>query len=167
MIQPNHHKLLLGAAAVADFEQTKIKAVRGTSTTSSLLEQMLGDPRRQAGRRKPWTTDTASSSRTSLARWISHSWRITWRRPPVDGRRVSATRRNSRFLYAKDGAVVAGASGAMWGGGCQLHVVWVDETQRNVGVGRALMAEVASVKRRLRGCRLVMGLTYDVLIGDF
>lgn len=69
-------------------------------------------------------------------------------------------------LVRKDGAVVAGASGAMWGGGCQLHVVWVDETQRNVGVGRALMAEVER-EARLRGCRLVMGLTYDVLIGDF
>lgn len=66
----------------------------------------------------------------------------------------------------KDGAIVAGASGAMWGGGCQLHVVWVDETFRKTGIGRALMAEVER-EARLRGCRLVMGLTYDVLIGDF
>lgn len=69
-------------------------------------------------------------------------------------------------LVRKNGVIVAGASGAMWGGGCQLHVVWVDETQRNVGIGRALMAEVER-EARLRGCRLVMGLTYDVLIGDF
>ncbi len=69
-------------------------------------------------------------------------------------------------LVRKDGAIVAGASGAMWGGGCQLHVVWVDETLRNAGIGRALMAEVER-EARLRGCRLVMGLTYDVLIGDF
>ena len=54
----------------------------------------------------------------------------------------------------------------MWGGGCQLHVVWVDKTLRNGGIGRALMAEVEH-EARLRGCRLVMGLTYDVLIGDF
>ena len=79
---------------------------------------------------------------------------------------VSATRRSSRFLSAKDGAIVAGASGAMWGGGCQLHVVWVDETLRKAGIGRALMAEVER-EAKLRGCRLVMGLTYDVLIGDF
>ena len=69
-------------------------------------------------------------------------------------------------LIRKDGELVAGASGAMWGGGCQLHVVWVDETFRNAGIGRALMAEVEH-EARLRGCRLVMGLTYDVLIGDF
>ena len=69
-------------------------------------------------------------------------------------------------LVRKDGVIVAGASGAMWGGGCQLHVVWVDETLRNVGIGRSLMAEVER-EAKLRGCRLVMGLTYDVLIGDF
>ncbi len=69
-------------------------------------------------------------------------------------------------LVRKDGGIVAGASGAMWGGGCQLHVVWVDKTQRNGGIGRALMAEVEH-EAQLRGCRLVMGLTYDVLIGDF
>ena len=69
-------------------------------------------------------------------------------------------------LVRKDGGIVAGASGAMWGGGCQLHVVWVDETLRNGGIGRALMAEVER-EAKLRGCRLVMGLTYDVLIGDF
>ena len=41
VIEPNHHRLLLGAAAVADFEQTKIKAVRAYFDDSSLLEQML------------------------------------------------------------------------------------------------------------------------------
>ena len=41
VIEPNHQKLLLGAAAVADFEQTKIKAVRAYFDDSSLLEQML------------------------------------------------------------------------------------------------------------------------------
>ena len=69
-------------------------------------------------------------------------------------------------LVRKDGVIVAGASGAMWGGGCQLHVVWVDKTLRNAGIGRALLAEVER-EAKLRGCRLVMGLTYDVLIGDY
>ena len=41
VIEPNHHELLLGAAAVADFKQTKIKAVRAYFDDSSLLEQML------------------------------------------------------------------------------------------------------------------------------
>ncbi len=41
VIEPNHQKLLLGAAAVADFEQAKIKAVRAYFDDASLLEQML------------------------------------------------------------------------------------------------------------------------------
>ncbi len=69
-------------------------------------------------------------------------------------------------LVRKDGQIVAGASGAIWGGGCQVHAVWVDETLRHVGIGRALMAGVER-EAKLRGCRLVMGLTYDVLIDDF
>jgi GNAT superfamily N-acetyltransferase len=64
------------------------------------------------------------------------------------------------------GEIVAGASGVTWGGGCQVHVVWVDESHRRQGLARALMAEVEREARR-RGCRLVMGLTYDVLTGDW
>ena len=69
-------------------------------------------------------------------------------------------------LVRDDDRVVAGASGSIWGGGCQVHVVWVDEPLRRRGLGRALMAEVEHEARR-RGCRLVMGLTYDVLTGDY
>ena len=69
-------------------------------------------------------------------------------------------------LVRDDDRVVAGASGIIWGGGCQVHVVWVDEPLRSRGLGRALMAEVEDEARR-RGCRLVMGLTYDVLTGDY
>ena len=69
-------------------------------------------------------------------------------------------------LVRDDGRVVAGASGAIWGGGCQVHVVWVDEPLRHRGLARELMAVVERAARQ-RGCRLVMGLTYDVLTGDF
>ena len=41
VIEPNHRTLLLGAAAVADFENAKIRAVRAYFDDSSLLEQML------------------------------------------------------------------------------------------------------------------------------
>ena len=69
-------------------------------------------------------------------------------------------------LVRDDGRVVAGASGSIWGGGCQVHAVWVDESLRHRGLGWALMTEVEHEARR-RGCRLVMGLTYDVLTGDY
>jgi hypothetical protein len=40
-IEPNGHKLLLGAAAIADFEEGKIKALRAYFDDATLLEQML------------------------------------------------------------------------------------------------------------------------------
>jgi GNAT superfamily N-acetyltransferase len=62
--------------------------------------------------------------------------------------------------------VVAGASGTTWAGCCQVHAVWVDDVLRDRGLGRALMAEAEAEARR-RGCRLIMGLTYEVLTADF
>ena len=41
VIDPNGQQLLLGAAAVADFEGDKIKALRAYFDDASLLEQML------------------------------------------------------------------------------------------------------------------------------
>ena len=47
-----------------------------------------------------------------------------------------------------------------------MHALWVDDSLRGKGLARALMAEAEAEARR-RGCRLVMGLTYDVLTADF
>ena len=69
-------------------------------------------------------------------------------------------------LVRDEERVVAGASGIIWGGGCQVHVVWVEEQLRRHGLARELMSEVEQEAKR-RGCRLVMGLTYDVLTGDY
>ena len=44
--------------------------------------------------------------------------------------------------------------------------MWVEESLRGRGLAHALLAEVDVVARR-RGCRLVMGLTYDVLTAGF
>ncbi len=74
--------------------------------------------------------------------------------------------REFAVIVRDHGKIVAGASGSMWGGGCQIHVVWVDDTLRHRGLGRELMAEVER-QARGRGCRLVMGLTYDILTGDY
>ena len=41
VIEPNGHRLLLGAAAVADFEEGKIKALRAYFDDATLLEQMV------------------------------------------------------------------------------------------------------------------------------
>ena len=71
-------------------------------------------------------------------------------------------------VFVRDGAgqIIAGVSGSTWGGCCQVHTLWVDGPQRGQGLARKLMAEAEAVARR-RGCRLVMGLTYDVLTLGF
>ena len=71
-------------------------------------------------------------------------------------------------IFARDdeGRVVAGASGSTWGGCAQVHAVWVDDSLRGRGVARELLAHVDALARQ-RGCRLVMGITYDVLTAGF
>jgi GNAT superfamily N-acetyltransferase len=70
-------------------------------------------------------------------------------------------------VFVRDGdRVVGGASGTIWGGGCQVHTLWVDPSLRACGLARKLMRAVETHARE-HGCRLVMGLTYDVLTGDF
>ncbi len=70
------------------------------------------------------------------------------------------------FVRDDDQRVVAGTSGSIWGGCCQLHALWVDDSLRGRGLARSLMLEAEAEARR-RGCRLVMGLTYDALTADF
>ena len=70
------------------------------------------------------------------------------------------------FIRDDAGRIVAGASGSVWGGCCQIHALWVDGPQRGHGLAWELMAEAEATARR-RGCRLVMGLTYDVLTRGF
>jgi len=71
-------------------------------------------------------------------------------------------------IFARDdtGRIVAGASGSTWGGCCQIHTLWVDGPQRGHGLATELMAQAEATARR-RGCRLVMGITYDVLTCGF
>jgi GNAT superfamily N-acetyltransferase len=70
------------------------------------------------------------------------------------------------FVRDDTGHIVGGASGSTWGGCCQIHTLWVDGPQRGHGLARELMAQAEATARR-RGCRLVMGLTYDVLTRGF
>ena len=71
-------------------------------------------------------------------------------------------------IFVRDGAdrIVAGASASVWGECCQIHTLWVDSPQRGHGLATELMTKAEAVARR-RGCRLIMGLTYDVLTRGF
>ena len=78
--------------------------------------------------------------------------------------------RSAHFVFPKDvwaelrdeGRVVAGISGIVWCGGCELQAMWVDEAHRGRGLARALMTEAEREARR-RGCALVMFHAYDLL----
>ena len=69
-------------------------------------------------------------------------------------------------VVREDGRIVAGISAVVWGGSCQVHVVWVDEVLRGRGIGQALLRTTES-EAAARGCRLIMGLTYAALTGDY
>ena len=66
------------------------------------------------------------------------------------------------FVRDDDGAITAGVAGVIWAGCLELHAIWVDESLRKRGLGRALMA-AAETEARRRGCALVQFLAYDLL----
>jgi GNAT superfamily N-acetyltransferase len=67
-------------------------------------------------------------------------------------------------IFARDdnGQVVAGISGIVWGGCCELQAMWVDESLRRRGLAHALM-DGAEDEARRHGCALVVFHAYDLL----
>ena len=66
------------------------------------------------------------------------------------------------FARGDDRRVVAGISGIIWGGYCELQAMWVQESLRNRGMAHALIAGAEAEARR-RGCSLVVFHAYDLL----
>jgi ribosomal protein S18 acetylase RimI-like enzyme len=66
------------------------------------------------------------------------------------------------FARGQDGCVVAGVTAIVWGGYCELQAMWVDESLRNRGLARALVAGAEAEARR-RGCAQVVFHAYDLL----
>jgi len=60
-----------------------------------------------------------------------------------------------------DGRIVAGISGIVWGGYCELQAMWVEKSLRGRGLGRTLLAGAEAEARR-RGCGLVVFHAYDL-----
>ncbi len=57
---------------------------------------------------------------------------------------------------------MAGITGIVWGGYCELQAMWVQESLRNGGLARALDADAEAEARR-KGCGLVVFHAYDLL----
>jgi len=76
---------------------------------------------------------------------------------------VGAEREFGIFARGDEGRVVAGISGIIWGGYCELQAMWVEESLRNRGLGRALVSGAEDEARR-RGCGLVVLHAYDLLV---
>ena len=66
------------------------------------------------------------------------------------------------FARQDDCRIVAGISGIIWGGYCELQAMWVEESLRNRGLAHALIAGAETEARR-RGCALVVFHAYDLL----
>jgi GNAT superfamily N-acetyltransferase len=63
------------------------------------------------------------------------------------------------FVRARD-RIVAGICGNTWGGTCELRQFWVEESQRNRGLGTKLF-EAAELEARRRGCTQIVLMTFS------
>lgn len=73
---------------------------------------------------------------------------------------ISDGRALAIFVRGDDGNIRAGLCGSTWGRCCELRQVWVEESLRDQGLGRALM-EAAETEARQRGCRQILLTTHS------
>lgn len=66
------------------------------------------------------------------------------------------------FVRGDQGVLLGGICGITWGGYCELHAMWVDESVRGRGLARRLLAAAEHESRR-RGCAMVLFMAYDLL----
>ena len=80
----------------------------------------------------------------------------------VDAADLGEEKELAVFVRDDDGRILAGVSGLVWGGYCELHAMWVDPSVRGHGLARQLM-NAAEDEARRHGCALVIFVAYDLL----
>ena len=63
------------------------------------------------------------------------------------------------FVRDDTGRVIAGICGNTWGGCCEIRQFWVEEAQRDLGLGTKLLAAAENEARR-RGCNQIFLMTF-------
>ena len=64
------------------------------------------------------------------------------------------------FVRDETGRIVAGISGATWGGCLEIRQLWVETSRRSQGVGTRLL-EAAEQEGRRRGCTQMILMTFS------
>ena len=64
------------------------------------------------------------------------------------------------FFVREGDRIVAGICGNTWGGTCELRQFWVEESQRNRGLGTKLF-QAAEQEARRRGCTQIILMTFS------
>ena len=64
------------------------------------------------------------------------------------------------------GSIIAGLTGYIWGGFCEIEFLWVHPEHRREGLGRRLLAE-AEMEAARQGCRQAVLDTYSFQAPDF
>ena len=163
VIEPNGREIVLAGVVAADFSGDKISAFRtvlrrsGADGAAAAAGVAL-EEQDSAG----WRARTASSSRTRRLRPISRCSRSGSPQAAIAAAGLGDDEEFGVFVRDDDGRVVAGVSGIVWGGYCELQAMWVDESLRGRGLARALMTGAEDEARR-RGCALVVFHAYDLL----
>jgi GNAT superfamily N-acetyltransferase len=127
------------------------------------MEQMLATSRRSCS--AGGGLRTASSSRTRRIRSDLALLEEHVAPAAAAAAGVGVSRDSGSFLRDDYGRVLAGISGIVWGGYCEVQAMRVDESLRGRGLARALVAGAEHEARR-RGCALVVFHAYDLLALD-
>ena len=151
VVAPTHRRFHLAGATFAEFDGAKICAFRHYFDDLALLEQSLSATDGDAVLSVDDAPDPADIADLD-ARLNAHLVASTGH---DDAWPLAVLLRDAR------GALVAGVHGWTWGGCCELLTLWVDESIRGHGLGRALLHR-AEAEARQRGCAQVVLLTHAV-----